>query len=98
MATKITAEDIIKINELYLKYKVKAQVARELNISPSTVSKYIREGYISTENQEKIIFDKSIPQVPIDYFQKNLDWGLLCFLTKEEIEALNKMQWKVQWL
>ena len=41
MAKRVTQEDIIKINELYLKLKNKSAVARETGFSLSTISKYI---------------------------------------------------------
>lgn len=46
MAKRITDEMIVQINELYAELKVKKRVAEALGISPSTVSKYIVEGYI----------------------------------------------------
>ena len=41
--TKVDEELIVKINEKYKEYKNTAQVARELNISASTVKKYLTE-------------------------------------------------------
>lgn len=41
--TKISDEIIAKINEKYSLYKNMSQVARELNIAPSTVKKYLNE-------------------------------------------------------
>lgn len=46
MAKKISQEQIIKINELYLEKKTYAGVARELGISASTVKKYVIKDYI----------------------------------------------------
>lgn len=44
---KITPELIEEINQLYVKYKNMSQVAKELEISPSSVKKYLNE-----ENQK----------------------------------------------
>ena len=41
MARKVTEEDKILINELYIKLKTYAAVARETGFSPTTVKKYI---------------------------------------------------------
>lgn len=38
---KITDEDVININKLYIKYGTYNGVANELGISPATVKKYI---------------------------------------------------------
>lgn len=58
MAARITPEKIEQINELYLQLKVKKRVAEALGISPSTVSKYIVEGYVSKKDQKPVEFDK----------------------------------------
>lgn len=58
MAARITPEKIEQINELYLQLKVKKRVAEALGISPSTVSKYIVEGYQPKAKRETIDFDK----------------------------------------
>lgn len=36
---RVTKDDVIKINELYLKHKTYAAVARETGFAPSTVKK-----------------------------------------------------------
>ena len=45
MASKITVEQIKQINDLYLKYKTYAAVAREIGVSASTVKKYVDPNY-----------------------------------------------------
>ena len=52
MATKITTDMIKQINELYIKYKTYAAVARELGIAASTVKKYVVEDYRPIEERE----------------------------------------------
>lgn len=55
--TVVTKEMIVKINELYAEYGVKAQVARELGISASTVSKYIAPNYVPEAQRPHEDFD-----------------------------------------
>ena len=44
MASKVTNEDILRINELYYKHKTYAEVARQTGFAASTVKKYIGHG------------------------------------------------------
>ena len=41
MASKVTNEDILRINELYYKHKTYAEVARQTGFAASTVKKYV---------------------------------------------------------
>ena len=54
MATKVTQEDKIRMNELYLKYKTYAEVARQTGFSASTVKKYIISDFILPQFFPKI--------------------------------------------
>lgn len=49
MANKVTQENIIKMNEIYLKCGTYAETARRTGFSASTVKKYIIPNYISKE-------------------------------------------------
>ena len=63
MAVKrVGPKDIINMNELYLVYKTKAEVARQTSFSASTVSKYIIQGYKTQLNNIKyeILEEKSV--------------------------------------
>ena len=42
MATRITPEEIVRINQLYNKYGTYAAVAREIGRSASAVAKYVK--------------------------------------------------------
>ena len=95
MASKVTQEDIIKINELYIKHKTYAAVARETGFAPSTVKKYIIPDYIPQDKIEKKIFtEDQIPQ-EIDYspFKGLTNWAPLCTLTAEEKAEIKEL-WK----
>lgn len=97
MANKVTHKDIVLFNELYLKLKTYAAVARETGFSASTVSKYIDHNYKSIEekSQLRILFDQTI--LPLSPEQiKNFKaikghWGLTCELSKEEREELEQL-------
>lgn len=54
---KITQEKIELINELYAEIGVKSRVAKEVGCSPSTVSKYIIEGYVPKAKRVQITCD-----------------------------------------
>ena len=47
MSTRIKQDDIIEINEAYLRIGTYSGVAKELGYSPSTVRKYVQKDYIS---------------------------------------------------
>ena len=49
MANKVTQENIIEMNEIYLKCGTYAETARRTGFSASTVKKYIIPNYISKE-------------------------------------------------
>ena len=50
MATKVTQEEIIKMNEIYAICHNYTQTANAVGRSPSTVKKYIIKNYSSKEN------------------------------------------------
>lgn len=96
---RITEEQKVQINELFYKYKVKAQVARELGISASSVSKYIIEGYVPIAQRKEITFDKPVVGCDelilaahggADSFINNLI--SLCHLTIEEKAELEELR------
>lgn len=97
---KITQEKIELINELYLQYGVKAQVAREVGCSPATVTKYIIPDYVSKSKREKKTYDIKINQEESkEAFvhilnDKNRSQEFLRYtaLSTEEIAALNEFK------
>ena len=46
---RVTQDEIIKMNELYLEYHTYAAVAKEVGRAPSTVKRYIDPDYVSQE-------------------------------------------------
>ena len=88
MATKVTQEDKIRMNELYLKYKTYAEVARQTGFSASTVKKYIISDFIPQDKLEIKKFDKIIPNTfPADFPKNNDEWARLLAFT--DLEAAN---------
>ncbi len=94
MAVKrVTPQDIININELYLIHKVKAEVARQTGFSASTVAKYIIPDYkaesINTEYEkiEEKSVDVSIFLIP--------NWNHLIVLSDEERADMESMRGEV---
>ena len=92
MASKVTNEDIIRINSLYYKYKVYAQVARETGFAPSTVKKYIIKDWTPVEPKEIKRFDlSSLPEFDASSFRGIENYGELCVLTERELEELEDL-------
>lgn len=96
MANKVTNEDILHMNELYYKYKVYAEVARQTGFSASTVKKYIIPGWEPVQNENIVRFDLTqLPDftVAAKTFMGINNYGLLCVLTEEEKEGIKEL-WK----
>lgn len=95
MANRVTENDKIKINELYVKLKTYAAVARETGFSASTVKKYVVPGYIP---QEKIIIRKFEGEIPDSFppLPKNPhEWKELLKLSPEEIKGIEELRKEV---
>ena len=95
MATKITNEDILRINELYYKHKTYAEVARQTGFAASTVKKYVDKNWepVKVENIKR--FD--LVNLPNFYevallFRGIENYGDLCVLSDEE-----KIEMKTLW-
>ena len=93
MAHKVTKEDQIRMNELYLKYKTYAEVARQTGFSPSTVKKYIIPNFIPESQIEIKKFAGVLPNNFIQLPKSLKEWAHLLELTEEEkleIEEVRK--------
>ena len=93
---KITDEIKIEINELYLELGVKKRVAEIIGCSPSTVSKYIIEGYVSQKDREPAPeFDESKivgPAALLDMVNSWQEFADACMLTGEEWAEMREIQ------
>ena len=87
MAKRVTQEDIIKINELYLKLKTKTAVARETGFSASTVSKYIIADYKPAAAIEKKKFMGELPEFDEMIFMID-DWTPLLEISDAEMDEI----------
>lgn len=94
MVKRVTSEDIKRINELYAQCHNYSQVAREVGFAPSTVKKYVIQGYQPEEEREILRFvPTSMPEFTGRAFDGIENYGDLCVLTdreKKEIEGLWK--------
>lgn len=96
MANKVTNEDILRINELYYKYKTYAEVARQTGFAASTVKKYVKPGWEPVQAESIIHFD--IAQLPdftgaVKIFRGIDNYGNLCVLTEFEQKEVEEL-WK----
>lgn len=96
MANKVQRDDIIKINELYLIYKNKAEVARQTGFSASTVSKYIIPNYVSEEitSARVIRFNGYLPNFQPELLRID-DLARLCVLTEEELKDIEILKGEI---
>lgn len=92
MATKITPEEIKKLNKLYYECKSYAEVSRRSGRATSTVKKYIDINWKPEDLQEKkeYKFDRAFfPKQGVTW-NENDDLSRLCRLTEAEKEFLGK--------
>lgn len=96
MANRVTQENIIEMNEIYLKVGTYAETARRTGFSASTVKKYIIPNYIS---KEAIVITNSfsLDQVPIfdkeKFINLNFSDDNLYRMSDEEKEEIKEL-WK----
>ena len=95
MANKVSLNDIKNMNELYLKFKTYAEVARQTGFSPSTVRKYIQKDYVSQNDIQMIKFnlEKDLPKFDGSKFENLDNFGELCVLSEEEKLEIKEL-WK----
>lgn len=96
MANRVTQENIIEMNEIYLKCGTYAETARRTGFSASTVKKYIIPNYIS---KEVIVITNpfSINDVPAfdkeKFINLNFSDDSLYRMSDEEKEEIKEL-WK----
>ena len=89
MASRVTNEDILRINELYYKYKTYAEVARQTGFAASTVKKYVIPDWQPVLETKIIRFNMSdLSNSPHPGFVGLNNYGDLCVLTNDEKEEL----------
>ena len=93
MASRVTADDIKKMNQLYFKYKSYAETARQTGFSASTVSKYVDKNWKPIDETRRKIFD---PNDLPDHFNNELflltdNFGDLCVLSEEEQDEIKEL-------
>lgn len=86
---KVTQEDIIEFNKLYLELRTYAAVARKTGFSASTVKKYIIPGYQPAEVKEIRRFSGELPNVEFEIFRKD-DWASFIQLSEKEVEEIKE--------
>ena len=91
MASKVTNEDILRINELYYKHKTYAEVARQTGFAASTVKKYVIKNWEPIKTNNIIRFDLiNLPNFSevTEIFRGVENYGDLCVLNEDEKEEL----------
>lgn len=92
MASKVTSEDILRINEIYYKTKVYAETARQTGFSASTVKKYVIPGWQPVVTENIVRFELSqIPEFDSSIFKGVDNYGDLCVLTEREKEEIERL-------
>lgn len=94
MASRVTSEDILRMNEIYYKSRVFAEVARQTGFSASTVRKYVDTKWKPVESENIIRFDMAqLPDFDISIFREIQNFGDLCVLTEREQQEIKEF-WK----
>ena len=91
---RVTSEDILRMNEIYYKTHVFAEVARQTGFSASTVRKYVDVNWKPVELDKIIKFDlNNLPEFDTTPFNHVSDYGAMCILDDEEIDQIREL-WK----
>lgn len=89
---RVTSEDILRMNEIYYKTRVFAEVARQTGFSASTVRKYIDVNWKPVENENIIKFDMNdLPEFDTTCFKGIENYGNLCVLTEREQDEMKEL-------
>ena len=89
---RVSPDDIIRFNDLYLELKTYAGVARETGFSASTVKKYIIKDYTPVEKVETQKFSGDLPEFAPEIFRKQ-DWTSFLDMTEAEYDEVKEL-WK----
>ena len=89
---RVTSEDILRMNEIYYKTHVFAEVARQTGFSASTVRKYVDVNWKPIENENIIRFDMNdLPEFDTTCFKGIENYGDLCVLTEREQDEMKEL-------
>ena len=89
---RVTSEDILRMNEIYYKTHVFAEVARQTGFSASTVRKYIDVNWKPIENENIIKFNMNdLPEFDTTCFKGIENYGDLCVLTEREQDEMKEL-------
>lgn len=89
---RVTSEDILRMNEIYYKTHVFAEVARQTGFSASTVRKYVDTNWKPVENENIIKFDMNdLPEFNTTCFKGIENYGDLCVLTEREQKEMKEL-------
>ena len=92
MANRVTSEDILRMNEIYYKTHIFAEVARQTGFSASTVRKYIDVNWKPIENENIIKFNMNdLPEFDTTCFKGIENYGDLCVLTEREQDEMKEL-------
>ena len=94
MASKVTNEDILRINELYYKHKTYAEVARQTGFAASTVKKYVDKNWEPVKTENIIRFDLvNLPNFSeaTEIFRGMENYGDLCVQSDNEKEQMKSL-------
>jgi hypothetical protein len=89
---RVTSEDILRMNEIYYKTHVFAEVARQTGFSASTVRKYVDVNWkpIVSENVKRFNID-NLPKFDMSVFKDVDNYGDLCVLTERELDEVKEL-------
>ena len=91
---RVTSEDILRMNEIYYKTHVFAEVARQTGFSASTVRKYVDVNWRPVVSENIIRFEMDdLPEFDTTCFKGIDNYGDLCVLTEHEQEEMKEL-WK----
>ncbi len=94
MASRVTNEDILRINEIYYKTRTYAETARQTGFSASTVKKYVISGWEPVKTEGIVKFDiNDLPEFDATPFKHVDNYGAICILDDEEIAQIKEL-WK----
>ena len=89
---RVTSEDILRMNEIYYKTRVFAEVARQTGFSASTVRKYVDVNWKPIKNENIIKFNMNdLPEFDTTCFKGIENYGDLCVLTEREQDEMKEL-------